>query len=96
MCGPDPPVCRFSKPSPYLAGPETGKTRVIVERVARLIESKIAKPQNLLVLTFSRRAAKEMRRLDAGGIVRTSGRWKYPIGSVDVRPPIWSVSVHVG
>lgn len=44
-----------------VAGPGTGKTRVVVERASRLIERGLAAPENLLVLTFSRRAAAEMR-----------------------------------
>ena len=53
-----------------VAGPGTGKTRVIVERIARLIERDDARPQEILALTFARRAAGEMqirlaRRLEA-------------------------------
>jgi superfamily I DNA/RNA helicase/RecB family exonuclease len=53
-----------------VAGPGTGKTRVIVERIARLIERGDARPQDILALTFARRAAGEMqirlaRRLEA-------------------------------
>jgi len=43
------------------AGPGTGKTRVIVERIARLIEGGHARPQAILALTFARRAAGEMQ-----------------------------------
>ena len=43
------------------AGPGTGKTRVIVERIARLVERGAARPQAVLALTFARRAAGEMQ-----------------------------------
>ena len=42
------------------AGPGAGKTRVIVERIARLIERGDARPHQVLALTFARRAAGEM------------------------------------
>jgi DNA helicase II / ATP-dependent DNA helicase PcrA len=44
-----------------VAGAGTGKTRTLVARLARLIESGIA-PERLLLVTFSRRAADEMVR----------------------------------
>jgi superfamily I DNA/RNA helicase len=43
-----------------LAGPGTGKTTVIAGRFARLVASGIA-PERILALTFSRRAAAELR-----------------------------------
>src|SRR5438477_8779448 len=49
-----------------VAGPGTGKTRVLTRRVAYLIESAIAEPSSILALTFSRAAARELRqRLEA-------------------------------
>ncbi len=48
-------------PALVLAGPGSGKTRVIVERAVRLIDEALARPEQLLVLTFSRKAASDLR-----------------------------------
>jgi DNA helicase II / ATP-dependent DNA helicase PcrA len=49
-----------------VAGPGTGKTRVMTRRVAYLIEEEIVEPSRILALTFSRAAARELReRLEA-------------------------------
>ncbi len=45
-----------------LAGPGTGKTRTITYRVKYLIEEAKIEPDNILVLTFTRAAAAELRK----------------------------------
>ena len=44
-----------------LAGPGTGKTATVVELVADRVERHGLRPEQILVLTFSRRAADELR-----------------------------------
>ena len=44
-----------------VAGAGTGKTTVIVERVKRLLQKQLAKPNEILALTFTERAAQEMQ-----------------------------------
>ena len=48
-----------------IAGAGTGKTKVIISKVAYLISEKIAKPSEILAITFTKKAASEMEeRLD--------------------------------
>lgn len=44
-----------------MAGPGAGKTRVLVERVAYLIKKKSVNPENILVITFTVKAAEELK-----------------------------------
>lgn len=48
-------------PQLVVAGPGTGKTRFLVQRVGHLIESGKATAEQILVLTFSRRSASDIR-----------------------------------
>jgi len=44
-----------------LAGPGTGKTRVIIQRIAHQIESGIAKPEEIVAVTFTVKATQQLR-----------------------------------
>ena len=48
-------------PMLVLAGPGSGKTTVLLCRISRLLERGLAKPQEILALTFSKAAAEEMK-----------------------------------
>ena len=55
-----------------LAGPGTGKTTTIVEAVVDRIENRGVDPERILVLTFSRKAAEELRERITGRLHRTT------------------------
>lgn len=55
-------VCHGEGPAMVLAGPGSGKTLVITYRVKWLIEQMGIHPSNILVITFTRAAAEEMKR----------------------------------
>ena len=54
-------VAHDSGPLLILAGAGSGKTTVLVARTGRLIDERIAAPENLLVLTFTNKAARELK-----------------------------------
>ncbi|HEY0716293.1 MAG TPA: ATP-dependent DNA helicase [Streptosporangiaceae bacterium] len=64
-------VRHYGGPLLVLAGPGTGKTATIVETVAHRIEARHVDPGRVLVLTFSRKAAGELRERIAGRLRRT-------------------------
>src|SRR5580698_4931365 len=53
-------VTTMAAPLAIIAGPGSGKTRVLTRRVAWRCASESAEPAHTLVLTFSRRAATEL------------------------------------
>lgn len=80
----------LSKPSPdqlaaaraeerasnVVAGPGTGKTTTLIHRVKHLVEEKHVHPSQILVLTFTNKAALELvERLRSAGIADASDVW---------------------
>lgn len=54
-------ISHFQGPCLVLAGPGSGKTKVITHRVAHLIEIQKIPPEHILTITFTKAAATEMR-----------------------------------
>ncbi len=59
-----------------LAGAGSGKTTVLVSRTGRLISERVAKPQEICVLTFTNKAARELKhRVSAKLGTQGKGLW---------------------
>ena len=59
-------VTHADGPLAVVAGPGTGKTRTLTARIAYLVESRGVPPASVLALTFTNKAAEEMRERLAG------------------------------
>src|SRR5438105_15394377 len=69
-----------------LAGAGTGKTRVLTTRLAHILATRRAFPGQLLAVTFTNKAAREMRaRLEVTVGAAVDGLWLGPFHAIATR-----------
>ncbi len=78
------PVLQTEGPVLVLAGAGSGKTRVLTSRIAYLIEEKGVSPSSILSITFTNKAANEMKERIAA-LTDINGMWVCTIHSMCVR-----------
>jgi len=79
-------VLHFEGPLLILAGAGSGKTRVLTRRAARLIEHHGVDPQRIMMVTFTNKAAGEMRERIADILgMAPAGMWSGTFHSIGAR-----------
>ena len=79
------PVTDTEGPVLVLAGAGSGKTRVLTSRIAYILQKELCSPYGILAITFTNKAAGEMRERLSGMLGDTSGMWICTIHSMCVR-----------
>jgi len=70
-------VMHFKGPCLVIGTPGSGKTRVITERVRYLVQECNINPSNILVITFTKAAAVEMRKRYYNLMCNNSGKVQF-------------------
>ncbi len=78
-------VTHDSGPMLIIAGPGSGKTRVITRRIAWLVTARQVDPRRILAITFTNKAAKEMRERVAAVLPEAARAWISTFHSMGAR-----------
>ena len=68
-----------------LAGAGSGKTRVLTSRIAYILEKRLCSPSNVLAITFTNKAAREMKERVSAVLGDVENMWICTIHSMCVR-----------
>ncbi len=79
------PVLQTEGPVLVTAGAGSGKTRLLTHRIAHIIEDLQVKPYNILAITFTNKAANEMRERLQQMIPDAQGLWVFTFHAMCVR-----------
>ena len=79
------PVTQTEGPVLVLAGAGSGKTRVLTSRIAYILSRDLASPHEILAITFTNKAAGEMRERLSNILGDVQGMWICTIHSMCVR-----------
>ncbi|MGN0805859.1 MAG: ATP-dependent helicase [Candidatus Coproplasma sp.] len=79
------PVINTEGPVLVLAGAGSGKTRVLTSRIAYILEKRLSAPSGILAITFTNKAANEMKERVQTAIGDVGDMWICTIHSMCVR-----------
>jgi DNA helicase-2/ATP-dependent DNA helicase PcrA len=79
------PVCETEGHVLVLAGAGSGKTRVLTSRIAYILRQKLCSPSNILAITFTNKAAGEMKERLTSMLGEMPAMWICTIHSMCVR-----------
>ncbi len=79
-------VCSLDGPVLVLAGAGTGKTKVLVSRICHILKNNYAKPWEILAVTFTNKASKEMNNRVSNLVGQAvEGMWLGTFHSIGVK-----------